>query len=57
VEAANPRKLVALGAPPAPVDRLVWVVRLDAIDSARETKETIWIEVAGDEPKLTGLLA
>jgi hypothetical protein len=28
-------------------------VRLDAIDNDRETKETIWVEVAGDEPKLT----
>ena len=33
--------------------RLIWTVRLDAIDSERETKETIWVEVAGDEPKLT----
>jgi hypothetical protein len=28
-------------------------VRLDAIDDNREIKETIWVEVAGDEPKLT----
>ena len=28
-------------------------MRLDAIDAERETKETIWVEVAGDEPKLT----
>jgi hypothetical protein len=33
--------------------RLIWTVRLDAIDNERETKETIWVEVAGDEPKLT----
>jgi hypothetical protein len=33
--------------------RLIWTVRLDAIDAERETKETIWVEVAGDEPKLT----
>src|SRR5579859_3867214 len=33
--------------------RLIWTVRLDAIDTVRETKETIWVEVAGDEPKLT----
>ena len=33
--------------------RLIWTVRLDAIDNGRETKETIWVEVAGDEPKLT----
>jgi hypothetical protein len=31
----------------------IWTVRLDAIDNERETKETIWVEVAGDEPKLT----
>ena len=33
--------------------RPIWTVRLDAIDTERETKETIWVEVAGDEPKLT----
>ena len=33
--------------------RPIWTVRLDAIDTARETKETIWVEVAGDEPKQT----
>jgi hypothetical protein len=32
---------------------LIWTVRLDAIDAERETKETIWVEVAGDEPKVT----
>jgi hypothetical protein len=32
---------------------LIWTVRLDAIDTEREAKETIWVEVAGDEPKLT----
>ena len=31
----------------------IWTVRLDAIDTVRETKETIWVEVAGEEPKLT----
>ena len=31
----------------------IWTVRLDAIDNERQTKETIWVEVAGDEPKLT----
>jgi hypothetical protein len=31
----------------------IWTLRLDAIDNERETKETIWVEVAGDEPKLT----
>jgi hypothetical protein len=33
--------------------RPIWTVRLDAIDTTRETKESIWVEVAGDEPKLT----
>ncbi len=33
--------------------RPVWVMRLTAIDTVRETAETIWVEVAGDEPKLT----
>jgi len=32
---------------------LIWTVRLDAIDHDRETKEPIWVEVAGDQPKLT----
>jgi hypothetical protein len=31
----------------------IWTVRLDAIEPDRQTKETIWVEVAGDEPKLT----
>lgn len=31
----------------------IWTVRLDAIEPERETKETIWVEVAGDQPKLT----
>ena len=33
--------------------RLIWTVRLDAVDNERQTKESIWVEVAGDEPKLT----
>jgi hypothetical protein len=33
--------------------RPIWTVRLDAIDNDRKTKETIWVEVAGDEPELT----
>src|ERR1035441_914136 len=33
--------------------RPIWTVRLDAIDAGHETKEPIWVEVAGDEPKLT----
>jgi hypothetical protein len=36
-----------------PDGRLIWTVRLDAIDNSNETRETIWVEVAGDEPKLT----
>jgi hypothetical protein len=36
-----------------PDGRAVWVVRLTAIETDRETAETIWVEVAGDEPKLT----
>ena len=28
-------------------------MRLDAVDAVHESKETIWVEVAGDEPKLT----
>jgi len=33
--------------------RPVWTVRLDAVDAAHESKESLWVEVAGDEPKLT----
>lgn len=33
--------------------RPIWTVRLDAVDAERKTKENIWVEVAGDEPKLT----
>jgi hypothetical protein len=33
--------------------RPIWTVRLDAIEPEREARETIWVEVAGDEPKLT----
>jgi hypothetical protein len=36
-----------------PDGRPVWVVRLTAIEEAREASETIWVEVAGEEPKLT----
>ena len=28
-------------------------MRLDAVDAVHESKETIWVEVAGDEPRLT----
>ena len=31
----------------------IWTLRLDAIDGGRETKETIWVEVAGEQPKVT----
>jgi hypothetical protein len=31
----------------------IWTVRLTAIETDRQTAETIWVEVAGDEPKLT----
>jgi hypothetical protein len=31
----------------------IWTVRLDAIEPERETKESIWVEVAGEQPKLT----
>ena len=33
--------------------RPIWTVRLDAVDNQRETKESIFVEVAGDEPRLT----
>jgi hypothetical protein len=31
----------------------VWTVRLTAIEDDRNRTETIWVEVAGEEPKLT----
>jgi hypothetical protein len=33
--------------------RLVWTVRLTAIEDARGSSETIWVEVPGEEPELT----
>jgi hypothetical protein len=35
--------------------RPIWTVRLNAIDTSTErgSSESIWVEVAGDEPKLT----
>ena len=36
-----------------PDGRPVWSVRLTAIDTGSNTSETIWVEVAGEEPKLT----
>jgi len=32
---------------------LIWTVRLDAIEPEREARETIWVEVAGEQPELT----
>ncbi len=31
----------------------IWTLRLDAIEPEREAKETIWVEVAGEQPRLT----
>ena len=31
----------------------IWTVRLDAIEPEREARETIWVEVAGEQPGLT----
>ena len=31
----------------------IWTVRLDAIEPEREARETIWVEVAGEQPRLT----
>ncbi len=36
-----------------PDGRPVWTVKLDAIEDDLNRRETIWVEVAGDEPKLT----
>jgi hypothetical protein len=38
-----------------PDGRPIWVLRLTAFDTRTEqgSSETIWVEVAGDEPKLT----
>lgn len=36
-----------------PDGRAIWTVRLTAIEADRDTAETIWVEVAGDEPKMT----
>ena len=41
------------GRPPRGMGEPIWTVRLDAIDTERETKETIWVEVAGEQPELT----
>jgi phenolic acid decarboxylase len=31
----------------------IWSVRLTAIDTGSNSSETIWVEVAGEEPRLT----
>jgi hypothetical protein len=31
----------------------IWSLRLDAIEPEREARETIWVEVAGEQPRLT----
>jgi hypothetical protein len=36
-----------------PDGRPIWTIRLTAIEAERDTAETIWVEVAGDEPKMT----
>ena len=38
-----------------PDGRPIWVVRLTAFDTSSDhgSSESIWVEVAGDEPKLT----
>jgi hypothetical protein len=36
-----------------PDGRPIWSLRLTAYDMGLNSSETIWVEVAGDEPKLT----
>jgi len=36
-----------------PDGRPIWIVGLSAFDAEANKSETIWVEVAGDEPKLT----
>jgi hypothetical protein len=36
-----------------PDGKPIWVVRLSAIDTGANSTESIWVEVAGDEPRLT----
>jgi len=36
-----------------PDGQKIWVVRLTAVDTGVNSVESIWVEVAGDEPKLT----
>jgi hypothetical protein len=35
-----------------PDGRAIWTVRLTAIDSGAGSTETLWVEIAGDEPRL-----
>ncbi len=55
--AASPKPKAESRSNPAqkrtPDGRPIWSVRLTAIETDRDTAETIWVEVAGDEPKLT----
>jgi hypothetical protein len=37
---------------PAPDKRPIWTVRLIAIDGTAASMETIWVEVAGEQPQL-----
>ena len=36
-----------------PDGRPIWAVRLIAVDAGSNSSETIWVEVAGEEPRLT----
>lgn len=38
--------------PPSDGSRPVWTVRLTAVDFGAGSTETIWVEVAGEEPQL-----
>ncbi len=31
----------------------IWTMRLDPIEPEREARETIWVEVVGEQPRLT----
>ena len=35
-----------------PDGRAIWTVRLTAIDAGAGSTESIWVEIAGDEPRL-----
>jgi hypothetical protein len=52
--AGLPKRKVVKGQDATTQDgRPVWTLRLDAVDAEHASKETIWVEVAGDEPRLT----